>query len=269
MPTLPVNGIHLYYEVSGQGPPLLFIHGLGSSARDWELQVAPFSDQFQVITFDVRGHGQSDKPPGPYSIPLFATDTAELIRTLGIATASTRGGAPVHVVGISMGGMIAFQLAVSYPDLIRSMVIVNSSPEMILHTFRERLQAFQRLLILRLFGMRKMAELLSKRLFPKPEQADLRQMLVERWAENDVRAYSDAARGLLGWSVVDRLGTIECPTLVIAADHDYTPVALKEAYVAKMPQAELVVIQDSRHATPVEQPERFNQVLAAFLSKQT
>jgi 3-oxoadipate enol-lactonase len=268
MPTLPIGGIHLYYEISGQGQPILFIHGLGSSTRDWELQVAFFSDRYQVITFDVRGHGRSDKPPGPYGVPLFATDTVELIKTLGIATASTRGGAPVHVVGISMGGMIAFQLAVSYPDLIRSMVIVNSGPEFILRTFRERLQALQRLLIVRLRGMRKMGEVLSKRLFPKPEQAELRQMLVERWAENDVRAYSDAARGLLGWSVVDHLSTIECPTLVIAAEYDYTPVARKEAYVARMPQAELVVIEDSRHATPVEHPERFNQVLASFLSNQ-
>jgi 3-oxoadipate enol-lactonase len=260
MPTLPIGDIHLFCEISGQGPPILFIHGLGSSARDWELQVASFSDQYQVVTFDVRGHGQSDKPPGPYGIPLFATDTAELIRALGIA--------PVHVVGISMGGMIAFQLAVSYPDLIRSMVIVNSGPELILRTFGERLQALQRLLVVRLFGMRKTGEILSKRLFPKPEQVELRQMLVERWAENDVRAYSDAARGLLGWSVVDHLNTIECPTLVIAAEYDYTPIALKEAYVASLPQAELAVVEDSRHATPVEQPERFNQVLMAFLSNQ-
>ena len=260
MPTLPVNGIHLHYEICGQGSPLLFIHGLGSSTRDWDLQVAPFSEQFRVVTFDVRGHGQSDKPPGPYSIPLFASDTAELVRALGIA--------PAHVVGISMGGMIAFQLAVSRPDLVKSMVIVNSGPELILRTFGERLQALQRLLVPRLLGMRKMAELLSKRLFPKPEQAELRQMFVEHWAENDVRSYSHATRALFGWSVTDHLSTIECPTLVIAADHDYTPVALKEAAVAKMPQAELVVIEDSRHATPVEQPERLNQVLTAFLSQQ-
>ncbi len=268
MPKLAVGGIHLYYESAGQGPPVLFIHGLGSSTRDWELQVASFSDRYQVVTFDVRGHGQSDKPPGPYSIPLFAADTAELIRALGLATARTRGGAPVHVVGISLGGMIALQLAVSYPDLIRSLVIVNSGPEFVLRTFGERLQALQRLLVIRLFGMRKMGEVLSKRLFPKPEQVELRQMLVERWAENDVRAYSAAARGLLGWSVVDHLSTIACPTLVIAAEYDYTPAARKEAYVARMPQAELVVIEDSRHATPVEHPERFNQVLGAFLSHQ-
>ncbi len=260
MPKLDVRDIDLYYETAGQGQPILFIHGLGSSSRDWELQVAFFSQHYQVVTFDVRGHGQSDKPPGPYSIPLFATDTAELIKLLGIG--------PAHVVGISMGGMIAFQLAVSALDLVGSLVIVNSAPELVLRTLKERISGLQRLLIVRLLGMRKMGEVLSKRLFPKPEHEELRRIFVERWAENDKRAYFDAMKALVGWSVADRLGDIRCPTLVIAADEDYTPVSLKQAYVAKMVQAELVVIEDSRHGTPVEQPEQFNQALMTFLSKQ-
>ena len=260
MPKLHVRDIDLYYQITGQGQPLLFIHGLGSGARDWELQVAFFSRHYQVVTFDVRGHGQSDKPPGPYSIPLFAADTAELIQALGIA--------PTHVVGLSLGGMIAFQLAVSTPDLVRSLVIVNSGPELVVRTVKERLQLFQRLLIVRLLGMRKMGQVLGKRLFPKPEHEELRQVFVERWAENDKRAYLGSFRAIVGWSVADRLDSINRPTLVIAADEDYTPVSLKEAYVAKMPQAELVVIPDSRHATPAERPEQFNEALMAFLSKQ-
>ena len=260
MSKLHVRDIDLYYEIAGQGQPILFIHGLGSSSRDWEPQVAFFAKHYQVVTFDVRGHGQSGKPPGPYSIPLFATDTAELIKSLGIA--------PAHVVGISMGGMIAFQLAVSAADLVRSLVIVNSGPEFILRTFKERIGGLQRLLIVRLLGMRKMGQVLSKRLFPKPEHEELRRVFVERWAENDRRAYSDAMRAIVGWSVSDRLGDIRSPTLVIAADEDYAPVSLKEAYIAKMPQAELVVIADSRHATPAERPEQFNEALMAFLSKQ-
>jgi 3-oxoadipate enol-lactonase len=259
MPKLHVRDIDLYYKIAGQGQPILFIHGLGSSSRDWELQVAVFSKTHRTVTFDVRGHGQSDKPPGPYSVPLFATDTAELIRLLDIA--------PAHVVGISMGGMIAFQLAVSAPDLVKSLVIVNSGPELVLRTWKERLNGLQRLLIVRLLGMRKMGEALGKRLFPKPEHQELRRMFVERWAENDKRAYYAAMRGLVGWSVADRLGDVRCPTLVIAADEDYTPVSLKRAYVAKMPRAEMVVIEDSRHATPVERPEQFNQALIAFLSR--
>ncbi len=257
MPKLRVRDIDLYYESAGQGEAVLFIHGLGSSSRDWELQKDFFAERYQVVTFDVRGHGQSDKPPGPYSVPLFAADTAELIRALDIA--------PAHVVGISMGGMIAFQLAVSEPDVLKSMVIVNSGPELVLRTFKERMGGLQRLLIIRLMGMRKMGQVLGGRLFPKEGQEETRQMFIERWAENDKRAYYDALRGLVGWSVAEHLGDIHCPTLVIAADEDYTPVSLKRAYVAKMARAELVAIEDSRHGTPVDQPERFNRVVMGFL----
>jgi len=113
-----------------------------------------------------------------------------------------------------------------------------------------------------------MRKVLGKRLFPRPEHEELRRLFVERWAENDKRAYLDSLRAIVGWSVTDRLGTISCPTLVVAADEDYTPVSVKEAYVAEIPQAELVIIPDSRHATPAERPEQFNEVLMAFLSRQ-
>ncbi|HEU0297428.1 MAG TPA: alpha/beta hydrolase [Anaerolineales bacterium] len=261
MPRIRVHDIELYYEDVGQGPALLLIHGLGSSTRDWEKQIVDLSRHFRVIMFDVRGHGRSDKPPGPYSVPLFATDTAELLKSLGIGSA--------HVVGISMGGMIAFQLAVSAPDLVQSLVIVNSGPELIVRTVRERIQVLQRQLIVQLLGMRRMGEVLGRRLFPKPEQTDLRTMFAERWAENDPRAYRDALQALIGWSVADQLSDINCPTLVIAADTDYTPVSLKEAFVAKMPHAKLAVIRDARHAVPVERPEQFNEVLSEFLLQHT
>ena len=260
MTKLHVADIDLNYEMTGQGQPLLFIHGLGSSVRDWELQLPVFAPRYQVVTFDLRGHGQSSKPPGPYTIRLFAADTAGLIKEVGLA--------PAHVVGISLGGMVALQLAVSSPDLVRSLTVVNAGPEFIVRTMKERLMVLQRQLIVRLLGMRKMSEVLSQRLFPKPEHEEVRRLFVERWAENDPRAYRAAMQALVGWSVADQLGAIQCPTLVIAADQDYTPVAAKEAYVARMPRAELVVIRDSRHATPVEQPDQFNAALLAFLSKQ-
>ena len=259
MATIQINGISLHYEIYGQGQPILFIHGLGSSERDWEYQVDFFRKDYQVITFDVRGHGQSDKPPGPYSVPLFAADTAKLMEAVDIT--------PAHVVGISMGGMIAFQLAVDRPDLVKSMVIVNSSPELVPRTFKERLLIVQRFAIVRLLGMRKMGEVLSKRMFIKPEQEELRRQLIQRWAENDPQAYREAMRALVGWSIVDRLDTINCPMLVIAADEDYTPLAAKEAYVAKIPGAKLEIIEDSRHAVAVEHPEQFNAIVAAFLAE--
>jgi pimeloyl-ACP methyl ester carboxylesterase len=260
MPKIHVGDINLYYEIIGQGEPVLFIHGLGSSTRDWELQVEPFSKAYQVIVYDVRGHGVSDKPSGPYSIPLFAKDAIELIKSLEIA--------PVHIVGISMGGMIGFQLAVDAPELIKSLVVVNCGPERIVKTIKHRIQFFQRQFIVRILGMRKMGKVLSKRLFPKEGQEEIRNIFVERWAENDPRAYRESLKAIVGWSVMDRLEVIGCPVLVIAAVEDYTPVETKVRYVKEIPHGELVVIEDSRHATPADQPEAFNQVLMDFLRVQ-
>jgi len=260
MPKLHINDIDLYYEEHGQDQPVLLIHGLGSSSLDWERQTPVFSTQYKVIALDLRGHGQSQKPSGPYSMSLLASDTAELIKSLGLG--------PVHLVGISLGGMIAFQLAVDSPELVKSMVIVNASPEMIVRTIKDRWQVFMRNMIVRLFGMRKMGEVLSQRMFPKPEHEDIRQMFVERWAKNDPKAYMASMRSIINWSVADQLENIDIPTCVIAADQDYSSLESKRSYVNRMPQAELVVIEDSRHATPVEHPEEFNKEVMLFLTKQ-
>lgn len=261
MPKIQSNNINLYYEVHGKGQPLLFIHGLGSSARDWKLQVEDLSKTYQVITFDLRGHGQSEKPSGPYSLPMFAADTAGLLKSLDVKAA--------HVVGLSLGGCITFQLAIDFPVLVKSMVIVNSAPEMIVRTFKDRLGVWQRFAIVRLLGMRKMGEVLSKRLFPKEEHESLRIAFVESWAENDPRAYQDAMRAMVGWSVKDKLGSIKCPTLVLTADQDYTPVSIKDEYTKLIPDAQLVVIPDAHHAMPVEKPEIFNTVLMDFFIRQS
>ena len=259
MPKLRVNEIDLYYQVTGQGEPLVFIHGLGSSSRDWAFQVDHFYQDYQVVVFDVRGHGESDKPPGPYSVPLFAQDTAELLQALEIA--------PTHVVGVSMGGMIGFQLVLDAPELVRSLVVVNSSPELVARTLKDRLKVWQRTLIVRLLGVRKMGEVLADRLFPKPEQAQIHQEFIERWGQNDPRAYRESMRALVGWSVSDRLASIQRPVLVVTADQDYTPVSEKAAYTQRLPQGKLAVIEDSRHGTPADQPQVFNQVVGDFLKE--
>jgi pimeloyl-ACP methyl ester carboxylesterase len=138
---------------------------------------------------------------------------------------------------------------------------------MVVRTMKERVQVWQRFIIVRLLGMRKMGEVLSERLFPKVEHEELRRVFVERWAENDPRAYREAMKAIVGWSVSERLEQITAPLLAIAADEDYTPVEAKASYVSRIEGAELVVIEDSRHATPAECPEAFNEVLNAFLAR--
>lgn len=259
MPEVRSNGATLYYEIHGTGQPLLLIHGLGSSTRDWEYQVPEFSKSYQVITFDLRGHGRSDKPPGPYGIPMFAADAAGLLEALKIG--------PAHVIGLSLGGAVAFQMAIDTPHRVRTLTVANSTPEYVVRSLKDRIMLWQRLLISRWLGMRILGEVLTRRLFVKPEHAQLRRKFVARWVQNDKRAYLDTLRAMIGWSVVPKLDSIKAPTLIVASEHDYSTVSQQEIHVARIPGAQLVVIPDSRHALPAEKPDEFNRVVLEFLAR--
>ncbi|MDX5371977.1 MAG: alpha/beta hydrolase [Pseudomonadaceae bacterium] len=259
MPHFDHGGCRLYYEEHGQGEPLLLVHGLGSSTRDWEYQIPHLARRRRVLSLDLRGHGQSDKPRGRYSMAGFAADVAALIEHLGLPR--------VHLVGISMGGMVGFQLGVERPELLRSLCIVNSAPEVKAKSAADWWMLAKRWSLSRLLSMQTIGQGLGRLLFPRPEQAELRAKIEQRWPQNDKRAYLASLDAIIGWGVRERLARIDCPTLVVTADRDYTPVALKEAYVRELPDARLVVIEQSRHATPMDQPERFNAVLEEFLDQ--
>ena len=259
MPKIQANDIELYYETQGVGQPLLLIHGLGSSTHDWELQVPEFCKRYQVIMFDLRGHGKSDKPTGPYTIPMFAQDAADLLKALGVASA--------HIVGISLGGGVAFQFALDHPAMVKTLTIVNSGPMIATPGGDGKKEIESRIAIVQQLGMRAMGQALAPRLFPKPEHANLRESFIESWAQNDPRAYVDALLSMVDWNVIDQIGSIQAPTLVISSDQDYSPVSLKKTYVKLMPNAELVVIADAHHAVPLEQPQAFNVELENFLVK--
>lgn len=252
------EGCSLHYEEYGHGTPLILIHGLGSSSQDWELQVPALARHYRLIVVDVRGHGRSDKPRERYSIEGFTYDLVALIEHLDLP--------PAHVVGLSMGGMIAFQLAVDEPGRVKSLCIVNSAPQVKVRSAQEYGWWVKRWTLARVLSLATIGKALGDRLFPKPAQADLRRKMAERWAKNDKRAYLASFDAIVGWGVQERLSRVSCPTLVISADRDYTPVALKETYVKLLPDARLVVIDDSRHATPLDQPERFNHTLLDFLA---
>lgn len=259
MPYLSVNNIELYYETSGKGEPLLLIHGLGSSTIDWEKQVVVLQNEFRVITMDMRGHGQSAKTKGAYSMVQFASDVAELIK---------KEKRPVHIAGISMGGMIAFQLAVDFPELVKSMVIINSSAEVLVKDRKTRNALRLRKLVPRIMGMKSMGKILGKRLFPHEGQEDLRQLIAERWAKNSVRDYVKSVNAIAGWSVFESLPGIKCPVLVIASEFDYSSIEEKQRYVEKLPNARLAVIPEARHAVSAEKPEVLNELMFNFLKNQ-
>ncbi|WP_339510518.1 alpha/beta fold hydrolase [Pseudomonas sp. RL_15y_Pfl2_60] len=253
------DGCQLHYEVYGHGKPLVLVHGLGSSTRDWEYQIPELSAHYRVIAMDVRGHGRSDKPHERYNMATFADDVAALIEHCQLG--------PVHLVGISMGGMIGFQLAVDRPELLVSLTIINSGPEVRAKSISDYVQIAKRWTLSRVLSLETIGKALGKLLFPKPEQAELRTKIEQRWPQNDKRAYLASLDAIIGWSVREQISRITCPTLVISGDRDYTTVAQKQAYVDQLSNARLVVIKDSRHATPMDQPQLFNSCLLEFLNE--
>jgi len=115
MPHETINGCRIYYEIHGEGEPLVLIMGLRRNLLWWYRQIPTLSQHFKVLAFDNRGAGRSDKPDMEYSIGLFADDTAGLTRALGLEDA--------HILGISMGGYIAQELALNHPDLVRDLIL--------------------------------------------------------------------------------------------------------------------------------------------------
>ena len=260
MPDTKVNGISLHYESLGQGPPLLFIHGLGSSLRDWELQVEAFADQFRVITLDLRGHGKSDKPRGPYTIELFAHDVESFLKK----TIKK----PTHVVGLSMGGAVAFQLALSHPHLMRSMVITNMGAMMPVQTFAQKRFYYARLFTAAILGPREVGKHIARHVFPGPAMGPLRECMERRWSENPRRPYLSSLRALKNWDVMERLREITCPTLILHAEHDYTPLDHKKEVAARMQKATLMTLPGAHHVVNIEQPDAFNSLVMMFLKRQ-
>lgn len=254
--TLPHDGGHIRYSLSGQGPAVLLIHGLGSCADDWLPQVQALSAHYTVIAPDLRGHGASSPASGSLPVTQHAADMVALLEHEGIDK--------VHLVGLSMGGAVTFQLALDQPQRVCSATITNSAPAFVVRNWRERLMVAQRFAIVHLLGLPRMAKVLAGRLFP--QQPELQSQFIARFSRNDKASYLAAMRGLLGWSVGDRLGEIRCPVLVVAADQDYMPLADKKAYCALLPHAQLAVIENAHHAVTAEHPKAFNQLLMDFLA---
>ena len=161
--------------------------------------------------------------------------------------------------------MVGFQLAIDRPSLVRSLVVINSGPKFPGRTIKGRLALASRRMIIRLKGMKGMGKAVAKKLFPRKDQVLLRDRFVERFARNDARSYRATLRAIKYFNVLDRVGAIRCPVLVVSGDRDYTPVRAKVAFLTRIPDARLAVVQDSGHATPMDQPDRLNSLLLEFL----
>ncbi|WP_324732509.1 alpha/beta fold hydrolase [Pseudomonas paeninsulae] len=255
---IQLNSGRCAYIRKGQGIPVVLLHGLGSSWQDWQPQIDALSRFAEVFALDLRGHGASEPLRAPVSVGELADDVAEFIRAQGIQGCV--------LVGISMGGMVAFQLLAQQPELVGRLVAINSAPSFLLDSWALRGKVLLRLTLIRLLGLKAMGRLLARTLFPHAEQGELRRRTAMRIGANDPVSYLHAIRATLGWSALPAVNCVDTPMLIVAGDRDYTPLSYKQAYVAQLRNAELQVVTDSGHATPLDQPDQLNRLLERFIS---
>lgn len=259
MPQVTIDHLPMYYCDEGRGDVVVLLHGLGSSCDDWHQQQAILSQYYRVITIDLRGHGRSGKPNEPYSIHQFATDVTGLLSHLQIER--------FHLVGFSMGGMTAFQMAVDHPTHLLSLTVINSAPAVPYQRLAEKILVWQRLLAIRVLGMETLGRIIGRKLFPAPQQKPLLEQFTAQMKKNCKSAYIHSLKSFLGWSVTDQLHKLTMPVLVIGADHDYTTTESKRAYAEKIQRVQVAVVKDSHHATPIDQPQQLNHLLLEFLAQ--
>ena len=248
--------------IQGDGPPVVLSHALGLDLHMWDDLAARLAATHTVLRYDHRGHGESARPPGPYTMDALVDDAARVVREWG------RG--PVAWIGLSMGGMVGQGLAVRHPELLRGVVLANTTaryPEAAASAWAARIAAVQQ------GGMAAVVDAVVERYLhadwraSHPEAAAaLRAVLLRA----DPAGYVASCRAVAGVDWLDRLSTVTLPTLVIAGGRDAgaTPAMAREI-ADRIAGAEIEIIADASHLSVTEAPDLFFAAVVAFLGRAT
>jgi 3-oxoadipate enol-lactonase len=254
----------MFYMEAGAGDPLVLVMGFGGDHLAWGLQIPAFAAKYRVIAFDNRGVGQSDAPDVPYSTAMMADDAVGLMDGLGIERA--------HVCGVSMGGMIAQEIALRHPSRVRTLQ---------LHATLARPDAYMRSLVegwrkVRIaLGREEALRVLALWLFA-PCSYEQRPEFVEAVLQNAIAnphpqsltGYLRQGDAILVHDTLDRLERLRCPTLVSVADQDIlVPPRFSHTIAQRVPGAELKTIADAGHAYMWERADVFNAMCLEFLAR--
>ena len=264
MPHLQSNGVSLYYEEHGSGEPLLLIMGFTVSSIGWHWNIPAFAQSFRTIAFDNRGVGQSDKPDEPYSMAMFADDTAGLLDGLDIEQA--------HIFGISMGGMIAQEFALRHPQRVTSLslgctncggenTVLSSDPEvlrMLEHidavSVEEAALAMTKVAVTPWFMQKHMDTLIElnrlSAVHPTPKHGMVSQMAA-----------------IQSHDTYERLPQIGVPTLVITGKEDgLVPPENSVTLSRRIPNAELLILSNASHLFNIERPQTTVESVTGFIN---
>ncbi|MFX1559875.1 MAG: alpha/beta fold hydrolase [Promethearchaeota archaeon] len=261
MPFSEVNGINIYYELHGEGEPVIFGNGVFSNTLGWVYQLPVFSKEHQVVLYDMRGQGQSDKPEGPYSFDIHAEDQKALLEDLGISK--------VHHVGISYGAELGLVFALKFPEVLKSLVVC-SAVSYLGPVLYEMAQLW-----------RYVCELGDPDLFYHAtvplnfgdtfirENTAILEQAKQRYTQLEYPPLVRLMDAFLMLDITDQLSKIKTPTCIIAGEKDILKPAFPYSKLIheKIPNSEMVIIRDSGHAVTFEKPEEFNSVVCGFLHK--
>ena len=263
MPQAKVGDIELYYEIHGDGPPLMLVAGLGGVGSYWQAQIEHFSRHFQVIIHDHRGTGKSTHARVEYTVDMLARDAIGLMNALGVDRA--------HFIGHSTGGAIGQILAIEHPGRLLSMVQYASWTKADAY-FRLCFYARRELLLQSgpLAYSRATPLFLMPNWWIRDNEEKLRQDEII-FSENipAVEITNSRIDAILAFDRSDRLAEIEVPTLVVCARDDIlTPPYYSEELARRIPGAELIVLEKGGHACSQTVPQTFNQAVLEFLLEQ-
>lgn len=258
---VPANGVELYYEVWGSGAPLVLIEGLSVATWTWDLQLPVLSRHFRVIAYDNRGVGRSSKPAGPYSIAQMADDLAGLLDALGVDRA--------HVLGTSMGGMIAQELALRHPDRVDRLVLVATTAGGATHVPMSA-ETLRRVLAPAppdREGIRERLRLAFSDAFLATPYAD--RMIDFRLNDpQPVQAFQAQAAAGATFDRASDIGRITAPTLILAGTEDLlVPLANAHYLHARIPDSTLIEYDGLGHQFFIEAADRFNRDVIDFLRR--
>jgi pimeloyl-ACP methyl ester carboxylesterase len=246
------GGVSIYYEAHGEGPAVLLSHGYGASHRMWEPQIEALSRDHKLITWDMRGHANSDSPDdeGEYNAAKTVEDMRLILDTEGVDRAV--------IGGLSLGGYMSLVFWLEQPQMTAGLLLCDTGPGYRNPDSRA--------------GWNKMAFAQAERYrgrgldgLPEAEEVQVSANL-HRSPEGLARA----ATGMLAQfdsRVIDGLGSMNVPALIILGEHDTPFLKGSEAMKAMMPQAELVILKDAGHASNMDQPEAFNGAVLEFLAR--
>lgn len=260
MPTINVNGVNLYYEITGKGEEtIVFSHGLLWSGQMFAEQVKYFQDGYRCVTYDHRGQGRSEVTASGYDMETVYQDAVALIEQLNLT--------PCHFVGLSMGGFVAMRIAARRPELLKSIILMETTADPEPNTFKYNILNA----IVKLFGVKVVTHSVMKIMFGKTFIADnqrneLRQKWVKKLQSNQ-KTITRAVEGVITRKgVFDEIANISLPTLVMVGDEDVATIPEKSKRIhQQIKNSKLVIIKGAGHTSSVEEPEQVCKAMEEFL----